>query len=111
MAVLWVKDKGKSGGQGEHGYCSYHSEYLVKTDDPLMTRTQILACGLLPVYGSPRGVSYHRSAQRPGTHITTPTLLLGISSRLSCKNGYAHDHGVVHRDIKPENLCSTKRGG
>ena len=56
MGVLWVREKpeGKSGGQGENGYSAYHNEWLVKCDSPTMTRAAVLACGLLPVYGSPR---------------------------------------------------------
>jgi hypothetical protein len=55
MGVLWVREKpgGKSGGQGERGYSSYHNEWLVKCSSPTMTRAEVLACGLLPVYGSP----------------------------------------------------------
>lgn len=55
MGVIWVREKpgGKSGGQGENGFSVYRNAWTVKCDSPTMTRAAVLACGLLPVYGSP----------------------------------------------------------
>lgn len=55
MSVVWVREKpgGKSGGQGDGGNSSYHSEWLVKMSSPTASRASVLNCGLLPVYGSP----------------------------------------------------------
>jgi hypothetical protein len=53
MGALWCRAVGKSGGQGEGGRNHFTTHYIVKMDSKTATRTQVLGCGLVPVYGSP----------------------------------------------------------
>jgi len=54
MAVEYVKPKCSAGaGSHEAGSQTFFTEYTVKSDTPTESRAIILACGLLPIYGSP----------------------------------------------------------
>ena len=52
MAILWCRDRGKSGGFAEQGAAHFTSQYKLKSDSPVETRVAVLNCGLLPVYSS-----------------------------------------------------------
>ena len=54
MAILWVKrQSGAETDVGEGGRQGFRTEYLVKSSVPTESRTAILLCGGVPVYGAP----------------------------------------------------------
>lgn len=54
MAILWARAKLTKGTEiDDRGQQSFRSEYTVKSTIPNESRSAILACGLIPVYGAP----------------------------------------------------------
>jgi len=53
MNIIYVRRVDEAGGFAEHGKNQFQSHFVVKTDSVACTRSQILLCGLLPVYGGP----------------------------------------------------------
>ena len=103
MGVLWVREKpgGKSGGQGERGYSSYHNEWTVKCDSPTMTRAEVFACGLLArLWLSERREHEGRLRQDRRPAAGERPLLLGRLGRLA---------GKPHKRTRPGRRAEAAR--
>lgn len=53
MSILYVRERKVNGGQADYGANHFATTYIAKSDDPMETRTAVLNCGKLPVYGLP----------------------------------------------------------
>jgi hypothetical protein len=54
MAILWARKKLTRRSEiDDRGQQSFYSEYTLKSDTPNESRSVVLGCGLLPVYGAP----------------------------------------------------------